>query len=840
MMRIVSLVLLAGLAAASPAEAEWQRYVVAPKSDVVTPVEVIATTGQVDAPNAMLHGGPTTLVSTPRPTPPAWPSGTTASASSFHAPNGGNSGQTPTTYDPANAIDGKTETFWNDDVAATYPAWLEISPPQPVTLSGITILSNSDGVPQDFTVQTWDGAAWQTLATVAGNSALEIPVAFDKPATVSRLRINVTKDQSSAKGEYTRINEVWPTVVTPHPPASITLDFGRNVVGFPELRFAGASADSPGVRVAFSETRQYLTDRSDFTRSDFSGGPGTDQYVPSRGPGTWLDTRGCQFNGHVCSDGLHGFRYMKISVDALPADAQYANPYGAVEVSGASLHFTGFLGTADTYKGWFESSDDALNRYWYEASYTNELTKDTFAPDNVDPRGADTPGLRGKLVLMDGAKRDRDPYDGDIAVSGPTEYLTHDSGEAVTNVLADLADHQRVDGYIPPASIVGYGLQLFEYPLYWAIDSWDYALYHGVDAYVKKYYPNVVALLNTWYPTVTDPSGMITKGLNATLGYGDYAFLSRSGQVTYYNALYVKALKDAAQWATAMGDTANAQLWSLRATEVSAAINAVMWDPTVNAYRDSTTSLTAHPQDANAWAVVAGVATGQRAHDALAYLSANTRTPYGNAFYDNSSVVPDGTSRVYAFTSYPELVARFETGDAAGALEEIGRLYGCMSGADPGTYWEGISAGCSMYEGAYTSAAHGWSTGVLPALTNELLGVRPTGPGFSSATIAPHPGHVAWARGQIPTPSGPITVSWQNQGTGASRAFALQATIPARTAATIALPSFGPATIVTLDGRRIRTSPIPGKPGSVAIALPRGTRHARLRVRGVVLGRHTD
>jgi hypothetical protein len=57
--------------------------------------------------------------------------------------------------------------------------------------------------------------------------------------------------------------------------------------------------------------------------------------------------------------------------------------------------------------------------------------------------------------------------------------------------------------------------------------------------------------------------------------------------------------------------------------------------------------------------------------------------------------------------------------------------------------------------------AHGWSTGVLPALTNELLGVTPTGPGFSTWTVEPHPGSVSWAQGQVPTPHGPLTVQWQ-------------------------------------------------------------------------------
>jgi hypothetical protein len=55
------------------------------------------------------------------------------------------------------------------------------------------------------------------------------------------------------------------------PVPSVIVDFGQNVVGYLNLRLKGSSTSSsalPGLRLAFSETLQYLTDRSDFTRSD--------------------------------------------------------------------------------------------------------------------------------------------------------------------------------------------------------------------------------------------------------------------------------------------------------------------------------------------------------------------------------------------------------------------------------------------------------------------------------------------------------------------------------------------------------------------------------------------
>lgn len=56
---------------------------------------------------------------------------------------------------------------------------------------------------------------------------------------------------------------------------SVTLDFGRNVVGQLSMQFAGSSNYSdgyPGLKVAFSETLEFLGNRSDFTRSDNAAG----------------------------------------------------------------------------------------------------------------------------------------------------------------------------------------------------------------------------------------------------------------------------------------------------------------------------------------------------------------------------------------------------------------------------------------------------------------------------------------------------------------------------------------------------------------------------------------
>jgi hypothetical protein len=75
------------------------------------------------------------------------------------------------------------------------------------------------------------------------------------------------------------------------------------------------------------------------------------------------------------------------------------------------------------------------------------------------------------------------------------------------------------------------------------------------------------------------------------------------------------------------------------------------------------------------------------------------------------------------------------------------------------TMWETIGP----YGGGPTGGSwdHGWSSGAAPALTNYVLGVRPTSPGFATFVVTPHTEGLQWAEGDVPTPHGSIHVSWR-------------------------------------------------------------------------------
>jgi alpha-L-rhamnosidase len=132
-----------------------------------------------------------------------WSSGTTVSASSEHVPNVVDGAVR--TYTASNAIDGNLATFWNDDTAGQFPDTLTVTTPA-ATLTGVGFASFGDGVTTDFTVQTWDGTQWVTVAHVTGNSAVYRWIPFASTVTTTQVRVVV----DAAQNTYTRIAELTP------------------------------------------------------------------------------------------------------------------------------------------------------------------------------------------------------------------------------------------------------------------------------------------------------------------------------------------------------------------------------------------------------------------------------------------------------------------------------------------------------------------------------------------------------------------------------------------------------------------------------------------------------
>jgi len=93
---------------------------------------------------------------------------------------------------------------------------------------------------------------------------------------------------------------------------------------------------------------------------------------------------------------------------------------------------------------------------------------------------------------------------------------------------------------------------------------------------------------------------------------------------------------------------------------------------------------------------------------------------------------------------------------------------------------------------------HAWGAAPANLFPNYVLGARVLTPGWSLATIRPHPGPLTEASGKIPTPRGPIMIAWKNAAT-----FSIAVTIPAGIAARLELPASAASTGVFSNGEKI-------------------------------------
>lgn len=64
------------------------------------------------------------------------------------------------------------------------------------------------------------------------------------------------------------------------------------------------------------------------------------------------------------------------------------------------------------------------------------------------------------------------------------------------------------------------------------------------------------------------------------------------------------------------------------------------------------------------------------------------------------------------------------------------------------------------------SDCHAWSSLILYELPSAVLGVRPAAPGFSKVQIDPKMGALTWARGNVVTPKGMVSVQWKKTADG--------------------------------------------------------------------------
>ncbi|RKX47265.1 MAG: alpha-L-rhamnosidase [Verrucomicrobia bacterium] len=96
---------------------------------------------------------------------------------------------------------------------------------------------------------------------------------------------------------------------------------------------------------------------------------------------------------------------------------------------------------------------------------------------------------------------------------------------------------------------------------------------------------------------------------------------------------------------------------------------------------------------------------------------------------------------------------------------------------------------------------HAWGAAPANLLPRYILGAQPLTPGWETARIRPSTGGLAFAKGKVPTPRGPIFIDWKNSDT-----FSLSLTLPKGMAARVELPMVGISSGVFSEGDSIKAT----------------------------------
>ena len=489
---------------------------------------------------------------------------------------------------------------------------------------------------------------------------------------------------------------------------------------------------------------------------------------------------------------------------------------GTVELTSVGIHFRHPNYSSADYEGHFLSSDNALNRIWYQGAYTNDT--------NMVPIGA----LPNQTipVILDGAKRDRRPWAGDLDLQGRTAFDSLGFGpkgsDYIKGSLHAFGGTQREDGSIfghiqnwtvwPPTG----GFYSTSYSMYHVLSVASYYLYSGDIDFAQAQYQIIKNQL-AYNRSLVDPNlGLLITGAGGEGRDWDFYDGGKPGAVTAYNAIYYKALTDAAYLARELAERkpgdpavatcqADAETWSAQAAALKERINATLFDPARGVYKladrdNQNHSGNAVPQDANSEAITFGIAPENTHGGILSYLRNNLWGEFGPQPFS-----PDAnySTVISPFVTGKEVDARFMAGDADGALDLIHLMWDQMTVESgpyyTGTVWEKLNQDGTDVD-ANASLAHGWASGPVSSLSGYLLGARPLSAGYKTWIIEPQPGgNVKWAQGRIPTPSGALVSRWR-RGDGNS-SFTLTMAAPEGTSGTVVVPLLGRSQPIAMDGR---------------------------------------
>ncbi|MCP4313094.1 MAG: hypothetical protein GY790_17685 [Bacteroidetes bacterium] len=387
------------------------------------------------------------------------------------------------------------------------------------------------------------------------------------------------------------------------------------------------------------------------------------------------------------------------------------------------------------YEGSFSSSDSGLTRIWYTGAYGVKLNllKEFFG-----------------AILME--RSDRFSWTGDAYTSQSAALVAFGNQGFVLTNLHHTAEQDN---------------GILSYSMYWIQSLKDYYDYSGDTTTLIQYIKNARFKLDRAYTHYGTKPRLGFYGWDERLGAG-FENNSCEESQNAYKMLCIDSWLDFASMMESIGRKELASIYRGYAKEkISELRKDKDW------YRD-------FGIHASADAINAGFTTG----------------PEQKAMFE--TVFKDRLNRVsYSpFNQYFIIHALARMGRYDEAMETIKDCWGGQLEYGATTFFEVFRPSWNLaldYNDAppnnqcgYTSFCHPWGGGVVNWLSEELLGIKPTLPGFRQFDVMPFPTEgVNQLKGSVPTPHGTIQVKLDmDQGR-------LQVVVPEGLTARIGVPTLG-------------------------------------------------
>jgi hypothetical protein len=587
------------------------------------------------------------------------------------------------------------------------------------------------------------------------------------------------------------------------------VDFGREVGGIVSLSYSSSGSGSLGL--AFTEASTWIGEWSDASNGKFAGRDGA-LYAnfSTAGNGTY-----------VMPDKVMrgGFRYMTVF---LITDTATTVSISDIELE---ISFQPTWPNLRAYQGYFHSDDELLNRIWYAGAYTLQTNSVPVNTGRWVPMLANGWANNGTLgpgdtIIVDGAKRDRAVWPGDMGIAVPSGFVSIGDLDSVKNALQVMYNYQVVsllsspiasnsqqnsDGSFPEAGPPLLQQNSDTYHMWTMIGTYNYMLYKNDTAFVQQNWAKYLKAMTYIYSKV-QPSGL----LNST-GTRDWARWQTGGNLTEANVILYHTLRTGASLATWLKDTSGLSTkWLQQADTLRTNIQTHCFDNAYGAFKDNATATKLHPQDANSMAILFGVVNA----------SSPTASRISSRLTENWSaigaVAPELPDNISPFISSFEIQAHFTIDETDRALDLIRRSWGWYANHPNGTgstVIEGYLANGTFgyrssrgygYDASYVSHAHGWSAGPTSALTEFLVGLAVTSPAGSTWTLRPQFGDVKNAEAGFVTGLGKFMARRER----VARGYRVTISTPGGTTGEVSLPVFVKGRIpgVRINGTRLRSA----------------------------------